>query len=93
MKLKGFTGETLLAYKLLVNDRAKFAALLRGHHLRRIPDVEMMSMFAGILQRSSATVINIGAKVWVMDPAVDHRRQQHPACPITCWTRCAASPA
>jgi len=31
----------------------------------------MMSMFAGVLQRSSSTVINIGAKVWVMDPAVN----------------------
>src|SRR5271167_2962298 len=32
--------------------------------------IEITSLFSGILQRSSATVINIGAKVWVMDPAV-----------------------
>ena len=32
--------------------------------------VMMTSMFAGVLARSSATVFNIGAKVWVMDPAV-----------------------
>jgi putative ABC transport system permease protein len=38
-------GVLKIAYKLLVNDRAKFAALL-------------------------ATVINIGAKIRVMDPAV-----------------------
>ncbi len=70
MKLKGFTGETLLAYKLLVNDRTKFAALLLGITFAVFLIVMMMSMFAGILQRSSSTVINIGAKVWVMDPAV-----------------------
>jgi putative ABC transport system permease protein len=30
----------------------------------------MTSIFSGVLNRSSATVINIGAKIWVMDPAV-----------------------
>ena len=30
--------------------------------------IEITSLFSGILQRSSATVINIGARVWVMDP-------------------------
>jgi putative ABC transport system permease protein len=28
------------------------------------------SMFAGVLNHSSSTVINIGASMWVMDPAV-----------------------
>ena len=28
-------------------------------------------MFAGILHRSSATVLNVGAALWVMDPAVN----------------------
>ena len=27
-------------------------------------------MFAGVLNRASATVINIGARIWVMDPSV-----------------------
>lgn len=31
---------------------------------------EMTSLFAGILSRSSSTVLNIGASMWVMDPAV-----------------------
>jgi len=70
MQLKGFTGEILLAYKLLVNDRTKFAALLLGITFAVFLMLMMMSMFAGVLQRSSSTVINIGAKVWVMDPAV-----------------------
>jgi putative ABC transport system permease protein len=32
--------------------------------------VQMVSLFSGILQRASATVLNTGAAVWVMDPAV-----------------------
>ncbi len=59
-----------LAYKLLVNDRAKFTALLVGITFAVFLMVMMTSMFAGVLNRSSATVINIGAKMWVMDPAV-----------------------
>lgn len=60
-----------IAYKLLVNDRGKFAALLVGITFAVFLMVMMTSMFAGILRRSSATVLNIGAKVWVMDPAVN----------------------
>ncbi|KAF0221558.1 MAG: hypothetical protein FD174_327 [Geobacteraceae bacterium] len=52
-----------IAYKLLVNDKGKFAALLVGITFAVFLMVMMMSMFAGILHRSSATVINIGAKV------------------------------
>jgi len=59
-----------IAYKLLVNDRAKFAALLVGITFAVFLMIEMTSLFAGILARSSSTVINIGASVWVMDPAV-----------------------
>jgi putative ABC transport system permease protein len=59
-----------IAYKLLVNDRAKFAALLVGITFAVFLMIEMTSLFSGILNRASATVINIGAKMWVMDPAV-----------------------
>jgi len=59
-----------LAYKLLVNDRAKYAALLVGITFAVFLMIEMTSLFAGILTRSSATVINIGASMWVMDPAI-----------------------
>ncbi len=68
---RNLLGETRLAYKLLVNDRTKFAALLLGITFAVFLIVMMMSMFSGVLQRSSSTVINIGAKVWVMDPAVN----------------------
>lgn len=59
-----------LAYKLLVNDKAKFTALLVGITFAVFLMIAMTSMFAGVLNRASATVINIGASMWVMDPAV-----------------------
>jgi len=59
-----------LAFKLLVNDRAKFVALLVGLTFSVFLMVQMISMFSGILLRASATVLNTGASIWVMDPAV-----------------------
>ena len=59
-----------LAYKLLVNDKAKFTALLVGITFAVFLMIAMTSLFAGVLKRASATVINIGASIWVMDPSV-----------------------
>jgi putative ABC transport system permease protein len=59
-----------LAYKLLVNDKAKFTALLVGITFAVFLMIAMTSLFAGVLNRASATVINLGASMWVMDPAV-----------------------
>ncbi|AHI68289.1 ABC transporter permease [Burkholderia thailandensis] len=59
-----------LAFKLLVNDSAKFSALIVGITFAVFLMVEMTSLFAGILNKSSSTVINVGAKMWVMDPGV-----------------------
>jgi hypothetical protein len=56
-----------IAYKLLVNDRTKFAVLLIGITFAVFLMIQMTLRFSGILQRSSATVINLGSK---MDPAV-----------------------
>jgi putative ABC transport system permease protein len=70
MSPRAINGQVRLAYKLLVNDRTKFAALLLGITFAVFLMLMMMSMFAGVLQRSSSSVINIGAKMWVMDPAV-----------------------
>lgn len=61
-----------IAFKLLVNDRGKFAALLVGILFAVFLMIMMTSMFAGILKRSSATVLNVGARVWIMDPAVNN---------------------
>lgn len=59
-----------LAFKLLVNDKAKFTALLVGVTFAVFLMVAMTSLFAGVLYRASASVINVGASMWVMDPAV-----------------------
>jgi putative ABC transport system permease protein len=59
-----------LAYKLLVNDKAKFSALLVGITFAVFLMIAMTSLFAGVLNRASATVINLGASVWIMDPSV-----------------------
>lgn len=59
-----------LAYKLLVNDKAKFTALLVGITFAVFLMMFVTSMFMGVLNHASATVINIGAPMWVMDPSV-----------------------
>jgi putative ABC transport system permease protein len=66
------SGAIRLAYKLLVNDRAKFGALLMGITFAVFLMVEMTSMFAGVLNRASSMVGNVGARIWVMDPAVNN---------------------
>jgi len=71
VRLKGITGILRIAFKLLVNDRAKFSALLIGVTFAVFLMVQVTSMFAGVLDRSSSTVTNIGAPLWVMDPAVN----------------------
>jgi len=40
--------------------------------------IMMMSMFSGMLARSAAPVFNIGAKIWVMDPAVNNATSSIP---------------
>ncbi len=59
-----------LAYKLLVNDKAKFTALLVGITFAVFLMMFVTSMFMGVLNHASATVINIGAPMWVMDTSV-----------------------
>ena len=61
-----------LALKLLINDRGKFFALLTGITFAVFLMVMMMSMFSGILLRASSSVENVGAQIWVLDPAVNN---------------------
>ena len=65
-------GVLRIALKLLVNDKGKFVALLMGITFAVFLMIIMTSMFSGILVRASGTVLNVGAKVWVMDPAVNN---------------------
>lgn len=60
-----------IGFKLLVNDKTKFAALLIGIVFAVFLMAQMTAMFAGILNRAYSTVTNIGATMWVMDPAVN----------------------
>jgi putative ABC transport system permease protein len=64
-------GLFVLALKLLLNDRTKFYSVVIGITFAVFLMTQMTSMFAGILQRSSSTVANVGATIWVMDPAVN----------------------
>jgi len=54
-----------------VNDKGKFIALLLGITFAVFLIIMMTSIFSGILYRSSSTIHNLAAKVWVMDHAVN----------------------
>ncbi|WP_039874474.1 ABC transporter permease [Herbaspirillum frisingense] len=70
MRLKN-KGILLIGLKLLINDRAKFSALLIGISFAVFLMTQMTAMFAGILNRAHSTVSNIAAPMWVIDPAVN----------------------
>lgn len=61
-----------IALKLLVNDRGKFAALIVGITFAIFLIVQLTSIFSGILAKASSTIINTGARVWVMDPSLQN---------------------
>ena len=65
------TGILRIGFKLLVNDRSKFSALLVGITFSVFLMMQMTAMFAGILNRAYSTVTNVGAAMWIMDPAVN----------------------
>lgn len=66
-----YSGIMRIGFKLLVNDKAKFSALLIGITFAVFLMAQMTAMFAGILNRAYSTVTNIGATMWIMDPAVN----------------------
>jgi len=66
-----YSGILRIGFKLLVNDKAKFSALLIGITFAVFLMMQMTSMFAGILDRASSNVTNIGASMWVMDTGVN----------------------
>lgn len=66
-----YSGILKIGFKLLVNDKAKFSALLVGITFSVFLMMQMTAMFAGILNRAYSTVTNIGAAMWIMDPAVN----------------------
>ena len=66
-----YGGILRIGFKLLVNDKPKFSALLIGITFAVFLMMQMTAMFAGILNRAYSTVTNIGADMWIMDPAVN----------------------
>jgi len=66
-----YSGILRIGFKLLVNDKTKFSALLIGITFAVFLMMQMTAMFAGILNRSSSTVTNIGASMWIMDKGVN----------------------
>ena len=66
-----YSGILRIGFKLLVNDKPKFSALLIRITFAVFLMMQMTAMFAGILNRASATITNVGAAVWIMDPAVN----------------------
>jgi putative ABC transport system permease protein len=66
-----YSGILRIGFKLLVNDKGKFSALLIGITFAVFLMMQMTAMFAGIMNRAFSTVTNIGAAMWVMDPAVN----------------------
>lgn len=69
--LKKYFGILRIGFKLLVNDKGKFSALLIGITFSVFLMMQMTAMFAGILNRAYSNVTNIGASIWIMDPAVN----------------------
>lgn len=67
-----------VALKLLVNDKGKFFTLIIGITFAVFLIMQMSSTFAGVMQRTSADIINVGAKIWVMDPSVTSARDNIP---------------
>ncbi len=66
-----YSGILRIGLKLLINDKAKFTALLIGITFAVFLMMQMTTVFAGILNRAYSMVTNIGASVWVMDPGVN----------------------
>ncbi len=66
-----YSGIMRIGFKLLVNDKGKFSALLIGITFAVFLMMQMTAMFAGILNRAFSNVTNIGAEMWIMDPAVN----------------------
>ncbi len=66
-----YSGILRIGFKLLVNDKPKFSALLIGITFAVFLMMQMTAMFAGILNRAYSNVTNIGATMWIMDPAVN----------------------
>ena len=54
-----------------MNDKGKFFTLIIGITFAVFLMMQMTSVFSGVMYRSAATIFNINAPLWVMDPSVN----------------------
>jgi putative ABC transport system permease protein len=72
MRLKMPGGLDRIALKMLIGDRAKYLTVVAGVTFSVFLIVQMVSVFIGILRRTTADIRTIGAQVWVTDPALKY---------------------
>ena len=64
---------TLLALRMLFNDKAKFFGILMGVMLASLVITQQGSIFVGIMARAASSIQDINQPdLWVMDPLVDY---------------------
>lgn len=67
-----------LALKMLLGDRAKYIMLISGLTFASLLMTEQAAIFCGIMQWSGSTLDNVGAPIWVVDPAVEQVNDTDP---------------
>lgn len=60
-----------LALKMLLGDRAKYLMLISGLAFASLLMTQQASIFCGIMQWTGATLHNVPAPLWVVDPMVE----------------------
>lgn len=67
-----------IALKLLANDKGKFFTLIIGITFAVFLMMQMTAIFSGVMHRTAATILNVGGKMWVMDPSVNTQSDNIP---------------
>src|SRR5258708_2469403 len=67
-----------IALKLLANDRGKFFTLTLGSTFAVFLMMQMTAEFSGVMRCSSATILNVGASIWVIDTSVNLQTENIP---------------
>lgn len=71
-------GQLKIALKLLISDTGKFFTLTVGIMFAVFLMMQMTSTFSGLMKKTAADIINIGADIWVMDPSITSARDNIP---------------
>ena len=69
----------IIAFKMLVGDRAKYLGLIFGITFATLLMSQQVSLFIGILSRTASQIVDINeADIWVMSPEVQYVDETHP---------------